>query len=153
MRASFMALVLLLSFAATPAAAADHLPFKGRLAGTATVTPIDPPLVSVRIEASGNATQLGGFTVRIPHRVNQATRIGVGSYVFTAANGDRLTAEFSGLATPVAPGVLSVVESATITGGTGRFSGATGSFDVDRIFHVATGQTYGSFDGWISMGG
>jgi hypothetical protein len=152
MRAAFMALTLVLGLAG-PVAAGDDVPFKGSLAGTATVTPLDPPNASVLIEGTGNATQLGAFTVEIPHLVNQATRIGTGSYVFTAANGDTLTADFTGQATLLAPGVLSVAETGVITGGTGRFADATGSFTTERTFFVATGVTTGSFAGTISSVG
>ena len=76
--------------------------------------------------------------------------MGTGSYQFTAANGDTLTADVSGLATLVPPGVLTTHEEAVITGGTGRFADATGSFTADRTFYVATGTTVGSFQGTIS---
>jgi hypothetical protein len=145
-----LAVVGLAASLVTPAAATDAVIFKGRLAGTVAVTPLDPPLASVLIQATGNATQLGSFTVQVPHLVNQATRIGQGSYVFTAANGDMLTAEFTGQATLIGPGVLTTHETAVITGGTGRFAGASGSFIADRTFHVATGETVGSFVGWVS---
>lgn len=147
-----MAVALVLSLAG-PVAARDQVPFKGRLAGTVTVTPIDPPIASVLIEGAGNATQLGRFTVEIPHVVNQAIRVGEGTYVFTAANGDTLTADFTGQATVLAPGVLSTAETGIIAGGTGRFEGATGSFAAERIFFVATGVTTGSFAGTISTPG
>jgi hypothetical protein len=152
MRPLLIAVALLFSLAGA-AAAGDQVPFKGSLAGTATVTPLDPPFASVVIVGTGNATQLGHFTVEIPHFVNQATRIGSGSYLFTAANGDTLTADFSGLATLIVPGVLSVAETGTITGGTGRFAGATGTFATERTFIVATGVTTGSFEGTISSVG
>ena len=152
MRAVLMALGLALSLAA-PVAAADQVPFKGSLTGTVTVTPLDPPIASVVIEATGHATQLGRFTVEIPHRVNQATRIAVGTYVFTAANGGTLTADFTGQATLAAPGVLSIAETGVITGGTGRFAGATGTFATERTFFLASGVTTGSFEGMISSPG
>jgi hypothetical protein len=41
-------------------------------------------------------------------------------------------------------------ETAVITGGTGRFAGGSGSFTADRTFYVATGETVGSFVGWVS---
>ena len=44
-----------------------------------------------------------------------------------AANGDTLSADFTGQVTPIAGG-NAAVNIATITGGTGRFAGATGSF-------------------------
>lgn len=149
-----IAMAVALSFSvAGSAAAKDQVPFNGSLAGTVTVTPIDPPIASVFIEGTGNATHLGRFTVEIPHVVNQAIRVGSGSYVFTAANGDTLTADFTGQATLLAPGVLSTSEIGTITGGTGRFEGATGSFVAERTFFVATGMTTGSFAGTISSPG
>lgn len=150
-----VALVMALAVATSvgPAAAADLVPFKGSLEATATVTPLEPPVASVVIDGSGIATQLGRYTLHFPHLVNQATRVGTGTYTFTAANGDTLTADVTGQATLVAPGVLSVAETATITGGTGRFAGATGSFVVERTFFVATGLTTGSFAGTISSPG
>lgn len=138
---------------AARAAEEKEVPFKGTLEGTVTITPLTPPLASVLIEATGHATQLGRFTLEIPHQVNQAIRVGSGTYVFTAANGDTLTAEFTGVATLLSPGVLSTTETATITGGTGRFAGATGSFTAERVFNVATLTTTGSFEGTISSPG
>ena len=131
----------------------QEVPFKGRLEGTATITPGTPPFLSVSIEGTGNATHLGRFTVRVPHIVNGAIRTSTGTYEFTAANGDTLTADFTGQATPTAPGVLSIKETATITGGTGRFADATGSFAIERLFNQVTRLTTGSFDGIVSSPG
>lgn len=130
----------------------QEVPFKGRLEGTATITGT-PPFLSVSIEGTGNATHLGRFTVEIPHVVNAANRTSTGTYEFTAANGDTLTAGFTGQATLTAPGVLSIVETATITGGTGRFADAAGSFIAERVFNQVTGLTTGSFEGTISSPG
>ena len=138
---------------AGPVAARDQVPFRGSLDGTVIVTPLVPPLASVQIEGTGVATQLGSFTVEIPHLANQATRVAVGTYLFKAANGDTMTADFTGRATLLAPGVLSIAETGVITGGTGRFAGATGSFSGDRTFFVATGVTTGSFTGTVSSPG
>ena len=132
---------------------AHEVPFKGTLEGTVTTTPLAPPFVSARVESTGNATQLGQFTLEIPHVVNRADRTAVGTYEFTAANGDRLSAGFIGKATPTAtPGILYIEETATITGGTGRFAGATGSFTAERMFDTVAGTTSGSFNGTISSG-
>src|SRR4030095_3877283 len=131
----------------------QEVPFKGRVEGTATITPGTPPFLSVLIEGTGNATHLGRFTVEIPHVVNATNRTSTGTFEFTAANGDTLTAGFTGQANPTAPGVLSVAETATITGGTGRFADATGSFTVERVFYQLTGVTTGSLEGTISSPG
>jgi hypothetical protein len=146
--------VLTLLVLAGPVAAGDQVPFKGRLDGIVTITPLAPPFVSVLIEGTGNATQLGHFEVSIPHLVDRSTSIAVGSYEFTAANGDTLTADFVGHAVPSGvPGVLYIVETATITGGTGRFADATGSFISERLFDTTTGTITGFFEGTISSRG
>ena len=132
----------------------NEVPFNGTLEGRLTVSiPLQPPLLSNLIEATGTATQLGRFTLEIPHIVNTMTRIATGTYQFTAANGDTLVATFTGQATVVSPGVLSVLETATISEGTGRFAGAIGSFTAERVFVMATGNITGSFEGTISSPG
>jgi hypothetical protein len=126
------------------------LPFTGTLEGTQTVTPLAPPLISVNGQATGTAAHLGRFTVTFPHIVNFALAQGTGTYTFTAANGDTLTADFTGTA-QVGTATTSIVEEAEITGGTGRFAAATGSFIARRIFTPATGVTTGSFDGTLVL--
>jgi len=146
--------VLAVLMLARPAAAGEQVPLRGNLQGNVTITPLTPPNVSVLVEGTGNATQLGQFTVSIPHLVNRSNGTAVGSYEFTAANGDTLTADFTGHATPTdMPGVLYIEEVATITGGTGRFAGATGSFIVERWFDTVAGTTVGSIEGTISSPG
>jgi hypothetical protein len=152
MRAAVIAGALMLCLAG-PVSAGDQVPFRGSMSGTATITPVSPPIVSVLLETSGTASQLGRFTLEAPHIVNQATLTATGTYLFTAADGSTLTATLAGSASMVAPGVLAIAETGTITGGTGRFDGATGSFSTERTFFPATGQTYGSFEGWISTPG
>ena len=137
-----------------PVAAGEQVPFKGSLEGVETHTPLAPPFVMVDVEATGNATQLGLFTLDIPHVVNRATRTAIGTYEFTAANGDTLTADVTGQATLI-PGtaIVYIEETATITGGTGRFAGATGIFSVERWYDMVAGTTIGSFEGTISSPG
>ena len=68
----------------------------------------------------------------------------IGSFTFRAANGDTLTANDSGQASTTGnANVLAIVEHATITGGTGRFAGATGNFTVRRLLARDTGSTIG----------
>lgn len=137
-----------------PVAAGDQVPFKGHFAGDVTITLLTPPFVEVDTEASGKATHLGKFTLEIPAVVNRANLTAVGSYEFTAANGDTVYAEFTGQASLTAtPGVLAIVETATITGGTGRFAGATGGFVVERLYDRIAGTIVGSFKGTISSPG
>jgi hypothetical protein len=139
---------------AGPTFAGVQAPFKGSFNGDVTLTPLDPPFVEVDVDATGNATRLGRFSLTIPHVVNRANSSASGSYEFTAANGDAVFADFTGQAIPTStPGVLYIVEMATVTGGTGRFAGATGSFISERLFDTITGKTIGSFEGTISTSG
>src|SRR5262245_16637779 len=135
---------------AGPLAAGEQVPFKGSLEGTVTRS-LPPPPIFVLVEGEGTATQLGQFTVDIPHMVVPPN--GSGFYHFVAANGDTLTAEFTGVSVLVAPGFLYIEETATITGGTGRFAAATGSFFVERLYDMVAGTTVGSFEGTISTPG
>jgi len=149
--AGFALGVLTLLVFAAPVTARDQVPFKGRLDGVSAVAPRTPPFVSVNIEGSGQATHLGNFEVSIPHVANRSNGAAAGSFVFTAANGDTLTADFIGQATPTdVPGVRSIVATATITGGTGRFAGATGSFVGEGLTDMVHGTFTESFDGTIS---
>jgi len=134
-------------------AADNEVPFIGRLEGIETITPIDPQFLSVLMKGTGDATQLGRFTLVHMETANLLTLKGIGSFAFIAANGDILTADFTSKASPTTPGVLSIVETAFISGGTGRFAGATGHFTVTRSFDFATNLTAGSFEGTISSPG
>lgn len=148
---NFALAVLVIVGISNPARAGDQVPFTGGLVGLVSHTPVDDQTDYVVVEAAGTATQLGQFAVSVPHFVDLPTRTAAGSYEFTAANGDTVHGEFTGLATPTStPGVISIVESVTITGGTGRFAGASGSFIVERLYDRIAGTTIGSFDGSIS---
>jgi hypothetical protein len=51
------------------------------------------------------------------------------------------------------PDVIRITEINTITGGTGRFAGAQGSFTMERLASVVTFFTSGSFHGTITSPG
>jgi hypothetical protein len=80
-----------------------------------------------------------------------------GSAQCLAANGDSIYTTLVGSAIP-GDVVFTVTEIHTITGGTGRFSGAQGSFTVHRTHVVApsadgTHVTFGWFEGTITSAG
>jgi hypothetical protein len=139
---------------ASSAASIATVPFKGRLEGTYAGSG-EPPLVSVHVEAGGNSTHLGRFTFDSVHVVNFVDFTGAGTAELTAANGDTLTTTLAGVATPQdAPGVFLIVETFTVTGGTGRFAGATGQFVLERLSLPSgptNGTTSGSFEGTLSV--
>jgi hypothetical protein len=151
-----MAIALLLSILlasatfAAPASAGKPLPLKGSLQAVETYEE-DFPTLFVDASGSGNATHLGRYTVSYEVEVNIPTGSGLASAQFVAANGDSLfAAEGSGHSTPTEiPNVVTIVEEYTITGGTGRFADATGSFTVERVLDLDTGVTSGTIDGNI----
>jgi hypothetical protein len=132
-----------------------EVPFKGRWEGALTArTPLPPGFLSLSFEGTGNATHLGRFTVEIRIVLNTTDRTLTGTYEFTAANGDTVTAAVTGQSPLMPPGVPQTsVETATITGGTGRFASASGSFTAERVVDLATFLTTGSFNGTISSPG
>jgi hypothetical protein len=140
-------------------AATNLLPFKGTLQGRhISRTPLEPPFVFDRFEAEGQATQLGQFKLVIEATVDFGARpvTGVGTFTFTAANGDQLAADDTGFSTLVVPGTVLITEHAVIDPdrSTGRFAGAEGTFTVKRLADAATGVgglTVGAFEGTISL--
>ena len=123
--------------------------FKGSIQAVETYDPQFPTLF-VDSSGTGKATHLGRFTVTSEFAVNLLSLAGSGSAHFIAANGDSLLTDLTGQASPTGnPDFLSIVETFTITGGTGRFAGATGSFTAERLLNTVTGVTHGSFEGTI----
>jgi hypothetical protein len=108
------------------------------------------PIVVRRLVGEGTASHLGRFTVVADLTLNLATASGTGTGTYTAANGDVLTTTATGRAV-LAGGIATVTEAVTITGGTGRFAGATGSLTVVRRIVQATGISTGTIDGEITL--
>jgi hypothetical protein len=126
------------------------VPFKGSFEGTQTVTPGTPPFATVAMEGTGTGTQVGRFDIALPHTVNFATSSASGIATIVAADGSRLIASFTGQAQIGA--VVTIVEQATVTSGTGRFANVSGSFTIHRTFEPATSSTAGTFEGTLLLG-
>ena len=137
-----------LSLASVSAVAAET-PFKGKVNGVETAE-VAFPTLSVTRNGTGTATHLGKFTEHITLQVNIPTGHATGVATFTAANGDTLTATVDGQGTPTTtPGVVSIVEVYTITGGTGRFADATGTFTLEATLNQTTGVSSDTLSGTI----
>ena len=151
-RALFLAVVAATAVSlasVTASAAAAETPLKGTFNGIETGETVFP-IRSITREGTGNATYLGKYTSHLTGEINLLTSHATGDATFTAANGDTLTTTGDGQATPTTtPGVLSIVEVYTITGGTGRFADATGAFTLKNIVTQATGVSTGTLSGAI----
>ena len=149
--------VLLLVLGASPAvAAAEQVPFTGSWSGsTVSATPVGPNVVLVVSSGSGQTTHLGRMVMTSPHLTYLDTFAVEGTQVFTAANGDILNATISGQFVPNAEGNLEATLIGLITGGTGRFEGASGSYDFHIIARPAAFgfDSTATFDGMISTVG
>ena len=147
----FVGLVAALTVSLTivgASAVAAETPFKGKVSAVETGTTVFP-FRSITREGTGNATYLGNFTQQVTAVIDVRTRHAIGFATFTAANGDTLTANDDGQATVTGPGTLSIVENYTITGGTGRFADATGSFTLHSNVDQVTGVSSGTYSGAI----
>jgi hypothetical protein len=131
--------------------AGGAVPFKGSLDGQYGTPAGAFPLIHESIVATGHATHLGSYTLRIDETVNLLEASATGTFTFTAANGDTVFGTFTGHA-QLGP-LVSIVEDASVLGGTGRFAGAEGSFSIDRVFDPVKRTTTGSFEGAISSPG
>jgi hypothetical protein len=141
--------------AATPASARDQVPFRGVVSGSIiSITPLDECHLLAEAVNGGNATQLGHFTGTAEFVLNACDLTYVGSYVFTAANGDSISGPFFGNLTPTdVQGVFDNTETAFITSGTGRFANATGTFDLGGQIDLNTGTFSLPWNGIISTVG
>ena len=129
----------------------DHaLPFRGSLSAREIDTVMFPTLLADG-SAEGTATHLGRYAAEFNATVNVLDGTATGSYTFTAANGDQVFSTFIGLGVPAGGSMASITERLTITGGTGRFAGASGALVVQRTLDQSTGESSGSIEGSITM--
>jgi hypothetical protein len=124
----------------------------------------DPTSVVIRTTATGVGTRLGRFSLDREIVGNLLNLSDSGSADWVAANGDSIHTTVVGQAgfSDLPGGYLRVLETHTITDGTGRFTGVQGTFIVE-LFHkleasgeaggVETHDIFGSFHGTITFPG
>src|SRR3954462_12480911 len=139
--------------AATIASAATSLtghdvPFKGSLTAS-EVDIVTFPTLLADGAAEGTATHLGRYTAKFNATVNVLDGTSTGSFTFTAANGDQLFSTLVGLG--VGEPIANITETLTITGGTGRLAGVSGTLIVQRTLDLTTGESSGTIEGGITM--
>lgn len=130
---------------------ARELLFRGSIETTETHV-VTFPIIKTELSGAGNASQLGKYSMTMTATINLLTRTAVGFAAFTAANGDLLNTAVAGQAMPTGnPDEVSIVEVHTIIGGTGRFVGATGQFELTRINDSVALAGAGDFEGTIVL--
>ena len=155
-----IAAMLLTAALAISAAAQKQVPFKGSLQGQEIDTPQGgppPTTLSVKGSATGIASHVGQFSFTYQLTVTLSSGTATGSANLIAANGDIVYTTIVGSSELTAtPGVSSITEINTITGGTGRFAGVQGSFKLtkyhDLVNRNGTNGTCGFYSGTITPG-
>jgi hypothetical protein len=133
-------------------AGVHQVPIHGSYSGTVAFT--GP--VTVAFNGTGVSSRLGrganqgvavitGMDGSIPGGLDN-----INSETFTAANGDTLTLTSQDVAIPVAPGVTHGTGEWQVTGGTGRFSNATGTGTIDGYADFNQGVFSFRLNGTIS---
>jgi hypothetical protein len=149
---SIFILMLIAASSISPAKAAVEVqtPFKGKIQGV-ELHEISFPNMYINGNGSGNSTLLGNFTLHYEGTVYLPTASSTDiSAQFTSSNGDVLYATGNGKANPTS-NISYVTEWYTITGGTGRFAGAKGSFTLKRQVNRTTGAYWGTYSGWLIL--
>lgn len=124
-----LSLLVLAPVLTAPLNGANSVPFKGSWSGvTVSADPTNFPVVAVVAEGSGQLTHLGRYFMTSPHTSNVFTGETIGDQIFTAANGDTLTAFCEGFPVFQPDGRVVGSLDCEITGGAGRFEGATGAY-------------------------
>jgi hypothetical protein len=153
-----MATMILTAMLAGAVAAQHEVPFKGTFQGNDTVS---PPTIFQSI--TGIGTHVGEFSS------TGASSGATGSAQWIAANGDSINTTYVGSAqhVDIAPcqvagaqpedSYAKITQVHIITGGTGRFAGAQGSFTLtkyhDVVLRNGTFGTCGSFSGTMTPPG
>lgn len=133
--------------AATEARGGSDLPFRGTFEASETAS--GPGGAQHHLEGTGNATHLGRFTITSDFTVNATTVTAAGTAIWTAANGDQIFTDATGQGVVSFP-TLTTDETHTITGGTGRFEGASGTLAVERSINLPTLTSSATITGTIS---
>jgi hypothetical protein len=134
------------------------VPFKAAAVVTtdSIMIPLTPPIVATRVTYSNGQSDLLGPFTGIAHQINRlnpdGTRLSItdGIGVWTAANGDSLFVSYSGLYPSITPEMITFQKAILITGGTGRFVGASGSGVLNGVSDLVKKQTTMTFEGKIT---
>jgi hypothetical protein len=103
--------------------------------------PVSPGVIRQLDLGTCRLSHLGVSELVSDKLINLAAGTQTAEVIFTAANGDMLYASGSGTNSMTAPGQVAFRVELTITGGTGRFSGATGTVVGEGTADLANAQS------------
>jgi hypothetical protein len=147
---SVLFLIVLASTALAALAAGEkqfHL--KGSLEASETHD-VTFPINHINLTGTGQATHVGQYTYLMQAELHIPTFTATQSATLTAADGSTLILDGTGQAI-VDDHFAWVTETLTITGGTGRFTGATGNVTIERVVDRSTRLSSGTISGTIVL--
>jgi hypothetical protein len=112
---------------------AEEVPIKGQETGAVFPGAFQFPFHYESIAAAGKASLLGHYTLTGNFAVDVRVALSTGAFTLTAANGDTLFLSEAGHGVAIGD-FIHKVSVFTITAGTGRFEGATGSITSSLTF-------------------
>jgi hypothetical protein len=144
---SLLFLIVLASTALAAGPRQFHL--KGSLEASETHD-VNFPINHINLTGAGQATHVGRYTYLMQAEVYIPTFTATQSATLTAADGSTLILDGTGQAI-VDDHFAWVTETLTITGGTGRFTGATGNVTIERVVDRSTRLSSGTINGTIVL--
>ena len=139
------------------ASASGQRPMNGRLELSGGPTGAACDANSIRIDLSGTGTlaHLGQAEVTASNCTGGDLEAGEaditgGNATYVAADGSTITASYSGHQEAPQGSVAEYTTTHTITGGTGRFANATGTWTVAGTVDLSVGLLLGEVSGWLS---
>ena len=114
------------------AGATSLLPFSARTSEVGTVVPCDPNFVCVSVTGTGSASRLGKISESAIFTIDPASvpapgcTTNTGTMTLTSGKGDQIMLTLNGTNCTVDPTHGIALEAYVVTGGTGRYVGATG---------------------------
>jgi hypothetical protein len=111
--------------------------------GALTTTSVrnEPPTAT-----SSGLSNFGAFTptlshcIQLPLSTSASTPFTLGQFDFDFGTGNSLFGSYDGSLSSTGPGLFAVVQTHNVTGGTGIFAGATGSFNSSGTLSFLTGR-------------
>ena len=149
--------LLVVALATGPSAAGPQVPFQGTMNAvqvSVQMVSVSPLTLKFTYRFSGQASHLGESTGLAVVRPTVPLTVLSTDLTFTAANGDQVFGTFGWTFVPTkTPNVLQPIVQYAITGGTGRFAGATGGGNATGLFNSVTQRATCTFNGTISSPG
>jgi hypothetical protein len=150
-------LLVVLAALALPvqALAGKQVPLKGHDKGSFTLTAnaCGAGVFAVVVDDAGNATHVGAYAYHSNECFNGATGAFNGTFTITATNGDTISGTYAGAVVAVVGDLAFYEQANVITGGTGRFAGASGEFHLSGIANLASLESSQRISGTVSSPG